>query len=196
MIGRFISYIYHMEHYKFNRASRIIHNKIVVSLVILLMMSGFAKVAAQIQPSEDSFIDHVRFGGSLGLSFNNDFFSASLAPKAVYDFNRYTSVGVGLLGSYTNGDNYTSINYGGSVLGLLKPLRFLQLSAELEELHVSRKWEFDGGDVKDSYWYPALFIGAGYTNGPMTIGIRYDVLYDEEKSIYGRAFMPFVSVYF
>src|SRR5690606_24421127 len=120
----------------------------------------------------------------------------SLAPKAVYDFNRYASAGVGLLGSYTNADNYTSFNYGGSVLGLLHPLRFLQLSAEFEELHVSREWELDGGNRTESYWYPSLFLGAGYTNGPMTVGVRYDVLYDGDKSIYGRAFMPFVSVYF
>lgn len=196
MIGRFISYIYLMDYNKFNNAKRVIRKKTAVSFFIVLMLSGFGKVSAQALPSEDSFFDHVRFGGSLGLSFNNDFFSASLAPKAVYDFNRYTSAGVGLLGSYTNGDNYTSFNYGGSVLGLLRPLRFLQLSAEFEELHVSRHWEFDGGHRHDSYWYPALFLGAGYTNGPMTIGIRYDVLYDEEKSIYGRALMPFVSVYF
>lgn len=196
MIGRFISYIYLMDYNKFNKAGRIIRNEIAVSLFIFLMLSCFGKLTAQTLSSENSFLDQVRFGGSLGLSFNNDLFSASLAPKAVYDFNRYTSAGAGLLGSYTNGENYTSFSYGGSVLGLLRPLRFLQLSAEFEELHVSRKWEFDGANVEDSYWYPALFLGAGYTNGPMTIGIRYDVLYDEEKSIYGSALMPFVSVYF
>ena len=191
-----ISYIYLMDYNKFNRPNRIIRKKIAISFFILLMLSAFGPLTAQNMAPEERFFDNVRFGGSLGLSFSNGFFNASLAPKAVYDFNQYTSLGVGLLGSYTNASNYTSFNYGGSVLGLLRPVKFLQLSAEFEELHVSRDWEFDGANVEESYWYPALFLGAGYTNGPITIGVRYDVLYDKEKSIYGNALMPFVSVYF
>lgn len=185
-----------MELNKFNSHFQSIRNKTALSFLIVLMLSGFGKLSAQSLPAEETFFGNVRFGGSLGLSFSNGFFNASLAPKGVYDFNRYTSLGVGLLGSYTDADNYTSFNYGGSVLGLLRPLKFLQFSAEFEELHVSRKWELDGGNVKDSYWYPSLFLGAGYTTGPMTIGIRYDVLYDGDKSIYANAWMPFVSVYF
>ena len=196
MIGGFISYIYLMDYNKFNMQNRNFRNKIAIYFFMLLMLSSFGNLAGQTIQPKDSFFDNVRFGGSLGLSFSDGFFNASLAPKAVYDFNRYASAGVGLLGSYTNADYYTSFNYGGSVLGLFRPLRFLQLSAEFEELHVSRKWELDGGNREDSYWYPALFLGAGYTNGPITIGLRYDVLYDDEKSIYGSALMPFVSVYF
>lgn len=185
-----------MDYKKFNRLSGIIRNKKAVSFFILLMLSGFGALRAQELMPEERFIDHLRFGGSLGLGFSDGFFNASLAPKAVYDFNRYTSLGVGLLGSYTDADIYTSFNYGGSVLGLLRPVRFLQLSAEFEQLHVSRDWELDGANLEQSYWYPALFLGAGYTTGAMTIGIRYDVLYDDRKSIYGNALMPFVSVYF
>ena len=41
-----------------------------------------------------------------------------------------------------------------------------------------------------------LFIGAGYRSGNVTFGIRYDVLYDEKKSIYADAWVPFVRVFF
>ncbi len=48
----------------------------------------------------------------------------------------------------------------------------------------------------EQYWYPALFIGAGYRSQNFTMGIRYDILYDDAKSIYANAWMPFVRVYF
>ena len=73
MIGRLISYIYLMDPKKFNRPSGRIRNKIGVLFFILLMMSGFGKLAAHALPSEDSFFDPVRFGGSLGLSFSDGF---------------------------------------------------------------------------------------------------------------------------
>src|SRR5690606_21646332 len=149
-----------------------------------LMLSGFGNVQSQSLMQEDSFWNNVRFGGSLGLNFSDGYFNTSLSPTAVYDLNRYASAGVGLLGSYTDAENYSSMNFGGSVVGLLSPVRFLNITDEVEEFHVSRKWELEGGALKDSYWYPALFLGAGYTTGPMTIGIRYDVLYDSKTSIY------------
>lgn len=185
-----------MDCNKFNTSIRNIRSRWAGIVLIFLMLSSLQGLRGQSDTSENSFFNQVRFGGSIGLSFQNNFFNASLAPKAVYDFNRYTSAGVGLLGSYTNARNYTSFNYGGSVLGLFRPLRFMQLSAEYEQLHVSREWELEGGNRTDAYWYPSLFLGAGYTTGPMTIGIRYDVLYDSGKSIYANAWMPFVSVYF
>lgn len=144
---------------------------------------------------EDTFWQHVRFGGSLGASFSNNNFSGYLAPKAVYDFNSIFSAGVGIMGSYTDGSNYTAWTYGGSVIGLARPLTALQLSAEFEENYVSRNYEFDGDNFDENYWTPALFVGIGYTTGNVTVGVRYDVLHDD-KSVYADAFMPFVSIFF
>lgn len=170
--------------------------KKVILAFIFLILSSHSFLYSQESTPKSTFFDNVRFGGSLGLSFSNGFFNVGLAPKAIYDFNKYSSAGVGLMGSYSSASNYKAYNYGGSVLGLFRPFPALQLSAEFEELHVSRNYELEGGNRKESYWYPSLFLGLGYTTGAVTIGMRYDVLYDEEKSIYGNALMPFVSVYF
>ena len=169
-----------------------------VFLFIILGLSAHSYVFAQSPNNlrEPSFFDNVRFGGSLGASFSENAFSAYLAPKAVYDFNRLTSTGIGIAGSYTNADNFSAHSFSSSLIGLLRPVRNIQLSAELEENYVSRSWELEGANRKDSYWYPALFLGAGYTAGQVTAGIRYDVLYDDQKSIYGSALMPFISFYF
>ena len=171
--------------------------KLYLFICISLIISTSSSVFSQNSISENpSFWNNVRFGGSFGLNFSNNFFNANLAPKAVYDFNQYASAGVGLLGSYSNGSYYSAYTFGGSILGILRAVQQLQLSAEFEELQVNRNWELDGGNREESYWYPALFLGAGYNNGPVTVGIRYDVLYDDDRSIYGNALMPFVSIYF
>ena len=142
------------------------------------------------------FWKNVRFGGSLGASLSDGYFSAFLAPRAVYDFNRYFSAGTGVSGNFTNASRYTAFTVGGSILGLYRPFNGIQLSTEFEERYVSKNLQLDGADLKETYWYPSLFLGVGYNTGAVTIGVRYDVLYDDNTSIYGSAFMPFVSVYF
>ncbi|MBL7473881.1 alpha-ketoglutarate decarboxylase [Robertkochia sp. 1368] len=138
----------------------------------------------------------MRFGGSVGLGFGNNFFSATLAPSAIYQVNRSMALGAGLNFSYAAEDNfYKSTIFGGSLIGLFSPVPQVQLSAEFEELRVAR--DFDSDLIADQdYWYPALFLGAGYNTGPVTVGVRYDVLYDSRKSIYANAWAPFFRVYF
>lgn len=149
------------------------------------------------QNQEKQFWDHVRFGGGIGLSFGDGFFSGTLAPSAIYQLNDQFAMGIGLNGTYNKEKNfYSSTIIGGSVIGLFNVLRELQLSAEFEELNVSRDWD-DSIRLKDeNYWYPALFLGAGYSTGNVTFGIKYDVLYDETKSVYADSYIPFVRVYF
>jgi len=147
--------------------------------------------------SKKDFWKHVRFGGGLGLSFGDGFFSGTIAPSAIYEFNDEFALGVGLNGTYNSQENaYKSTIFGGSIIGLFSPIEELQLSAEFEELNVNRKWEDNLGIEDQNYWYPALFIGAGYRTRNVTLGIRYDVLYDKDKSVYADAWAPFVRVYF
>ncbi|MEZ4857580.1 MAG: alpha-ketoglutarate decarboxylase [Flavobacteriaceae bacterium] len=149
------------------------------------------------QETSLNFWDHVRFGGGLGLSFGEGFFSGTLAPSGIYEFNDPFAVGFGLNGTYNRLKNtYTATILGGSVLSLFTILPELQLSSEFEVLHVARKYDTAFAIDTENYWYPALFFGAGYRNQNVTFGIRYDVLYDSEKSIYAHAWMPFVRVYF
>lgn len=149
------------------------------------------------QEQQTAFWSHMRFGGGLGLSFGNEFFSGTVVPSAIYEFNEQFALGLGANFTYNKQKNlYETIIVGGSVLGLYSVIPQLQFSAEFEQLNVSRTFESDLRIPSDYYWYPALFVGAGYRNGNFTIGIRYDLLYDEQKSIYANAWMPFARVYF
>lgn len=172
--------------------------KIALLSIIACLIFGFSYSQETAQEKNIDFWNHVRFGGGVGLNFGNGYFSGTLAPSAIYQFDDKFSLGVGLSGSYYKRENlYKSTVLGGSIIGLLNPIREIQLSSEFEQLHVNR--DFDQNFVSnsdDKYWYPALFLGAGYRSGNFTIGIRYDVLYDEDKSIYADPWMPFMRVYF
>ncbi|MFC4722568.1 alpha-ketoglutarate decarboxylase [Geojedonia litorea] len=166
-------------------------------LVLIAFIGLLFPKALYSQQNDNQFWDYVRFGGGIGLGFGDGFFSGTLAPSAIYEFNPQFALGVGLNGTYNKRKNiYKSTILGGSLIGLVNPIDVIQLSAEFEELHVSRKWDNRLGLENDNYWYPALFLGAGYRAQNVAIGIRYDVLYDEAKSIYANAWMPFVRVYF
>lgn len=171
-------------------------DKRIFLILFLLIFNGF-QLDAQENPKSSDFWKHVRFGGGIGLSFGEGFFSGTLAPSAIYEFNPQVAIGVGLNGTYNSlKDRYSSTIVGGSILGLWNVIPEIQLSAEFEELFVSRNYGDFITTVDENYWYPALFLGAGFRNGFVTFGIRYDVLYDENKSIYANAWVPFVRVYF
>ena len=145
-----------------------------------------------------NFWNNVRFGGGIGISFGDGFFSGTLAPSAIYEFSTQYALGIGLNGTYSKQNNlFKSTILGGSLIGLYSPINELQLSAELEELNIHRNFDQNFvSNADDNFWNTALFIGVGYRTGNITFGIRYDVLYDEDKSIYAEPWLPFVRFYF
>ncbi len=169
-----------------------INNNILLFFIFFWSFSVFSQ-----DGKKSDFWKNVRFGGGIGLSFGDGFFSGTLAPSAIYQVNKTVSVGLGLNGTYNKQKNlYSSTILGGSVISLFNVIEAVQLSAEFEALNVNRKYEAALGLQNDNYLYPALFLGAGYRTGNITMGLRYDVLYDENRSIYGSALLPFVRVYF
>ncbi len=172
-----------------------IKSRISLFLLFIICTSSFSQIDAKNQKSE--FWQHVRFGGGIGLSFGDGFFSGTLAPTAIYEVSNEVALGVGLNGTYNSQKNfYNSTILGISTLALFNPFSGLQLSAEFEQLNVNRKFEDNSIYEDENYWYPALFLGAGYRSGNVTFGIRYDVLYDARKSIYADSWVPFVRVFF
>ncbi len=144
------------------------------------------------------FWKNVQYGGGIGLNFGDGYFSGALAPIAMYRFNPYVATGVGLNFQYSSQrDIFKSTVLGASALGLFNPYPNFQISTEFEQLHVNRNFDEQFvSNIDDNYWYPALFLGLGYTSRNVTFGIRYDVLYDEDKSIQNQAWMPFVRFWF
>lgn len=162
----------------------------------ILLFSGSVFAQEQTNTPTD-FWNNVRFGGGIGMSFGSGYTDVFLAPSAIYVVNETFSVGTGLhLGYASQSNYYTSFLYGASVIGLINPFPEIQLSAELQEINASINYKVYGENLSNNYWTTGLYLGAGYRTGNVTIGVRYDVLYDANKSIYGDPFMPFVRVYF
>ncbi|MFV8379762.1 hypothetical protein [Flavobacterium sp. LB3R33] len=166
-------------------------------VIIILFFSSclFAQQNTSPPQTKNEFWRNVQFGGGIGLGFGSGYTDISLAPSAIYNFNEYVALGVGLQYKYLKQrDYYASHLYGGSVIGLFNPIHEIQLSAELEQLRVNVNLEGSNSNSQD-YWNTGLFLGAGYRSGNATIGARYNVLTDN-NNIYGSAFMPFIRVYF
>ncbi len=172
-------------------------------LLFLFLFSTIYTTAfyAQQQPdapsSKSDFWKNVQFGGSLGLAFGSGYTDISVAPGAIYNFNEHFALGTGLQYSYIKQRGfYSSHLYGGSVIGLFNPIPQLQLSLEVEQLRANVRYETIGGSFSDDFWNTGLFVGAGYRTANVTVGVRYNLLFKEDRDVYSDAFMPFVRVYF
>ena len=168
-----------------------------ISIFTTLLFNNFLSAQQQTNTLEtkNQFWENVQFGGGIGLGIGTGYTDISLAPSAIYNFNDYVAFGIGVQYAYAKQKNdFASHLYGGSVIGLFTPIEQIQLSAELEQLRVNVN--FGPFINSQNYWNTGLFLGAGFRNGNVTIGARYDVLHKDNKSAYSEAFMPFVRVFF
>lgn len=167
-------------------------------LTFLFFIGLSFTISAQQMPENNAksdFWSRVQFGGGLGLGFGSGFTNIAIAPSAIYNVNEYLAFGAGLQYSYLKQkDFYSSSQYGGSLIGLVNPIPEIQLSVELEQLRVNVN--YDDTNFSDKFWNTGLFLGVGYRAENVTIGARYNVLFNEDKNVYGDALMPFVRVYF
>ena len=157
--------------------------------ILLAFLTTSLTLFSQQKPE---FWDNVRFGGGFSLGFGSGT-TIGISPNAIYDFNNGFSLGTGLSYQYSKYQNFITNVYGVSILGLYQiPVTDLQISTELEQLYLNQN---NGIDTYKTN-YPALHIGLAYQQGRVSFGLRYDVLYDKNKSIYASAFSPIVRFYF
>ncbi len=167
---------------------------------ILLLSVNFIDINAQNKQadstrSKSSFFEDLDFGGGIQLSFGNGYTAIGVSPSAVYGFSDQWASGVSVTYLYVNENlyNFDYNIYGASTLVLYNPIEELQLNTEFEMLNVHQK----NGEQKNQYWVPAWYVGAGYAISKRgTIGLRYDILFDKDKSVYRDALTPYVKFYF
>lgn len=169
-------------------------------LLIIFCVKATAQQSAQkqtIKPKPD-FWQHVQFGGGLGISIGSGFTDITIAPSAIYNVNPYWAIGSGLQGSYISQKNYYSSGiYGISIISLFNPMPEIQLSLEIEEVRVNSSYQSIGfSEIKNNFWNTGLFVGAGYKIENVTLGVRYNLLFNKDKNVYSDALMPFVRAYF
>lgn len=174
----------------------ILNSKVIFTMVFLFLFS-FSNSQTIAKNSPNAFWKQLQFGGGFGLNLGNGYTEITLAPSAIYPVNQYISVGAGVFGSYTNSKNYyTSGIYGVSVISLFNPIEKIQLSLEVEQARVNTQLQLIPNPITKNYWNTGCYVGAGYRNGNVTLGARYNLLFDKDKGIYSDALMPFVRFYF
>lgn len=168
----------------------------IFTIFFSIILNAQETEAHEMTSTKSEFWSKVRFGGGIGLGFSNDFTNITISPTGIYQFNDKVALGVGAFGNYSSRKHYFKATVlGASLIGLFNPIKELQLSAEFEHNNVNYK--DDVINATTNYWYPALYLGGGYTIGNFgAIGMRYDVLYNNRKSVYGTAIQPFIRVFF
>ena len=165
------------------------------------LLGCFLLISTLSNAQDNDFWNRVRFGGGLGLGFGSNYTDVTIAPGAIYQFNEYVALGAGLQFSYVDQKNwYSAMMYGPNAIVLFNPIQQVQLSAEVEQLRVNLDVDADRYGTEQAYskdfWNTGLFLGAGYRMQNVTIGVRYNVLYNDNDFVYSQAWMPFVRVYF
>lgn len=168
-------------------------------LLSILSFCAYSQKNEQPDIKEKSeFWNKVRFGGGLGLDFSSNRTSVNVSPSAIYQANNKFSTGAGINFGYSSFkiNDTKQFNYGLSLINLYNPINGLQLSGELEYTFVNESFKENGEKFTRDFNFPSLFIGAGYNIGNFSAGLRYDLLFNEDKSIYSSALVPFARVFF
>lgn len=139
----------------------------------------------------------LKFGMGFGLNFVGAT-SISISPNLMYHASDKVRFGGGLQGSYSSiKDVQSTTTIGANVISFFDLSKKITTLVEFAELNVSTKTETIEGDIKDSYWDSALFVGAGFNiTKKITIGAKYNMLYKEDESVYTSAVIPFVNIAF
>lgn len=168
------------------------------NILFCLLLFSFVSLSTA-QTSNDSLPKEkkLKFGCGFGLNFVGGT-SLSLAPNLTYKVSEKISFGAGIQGSYNKIKNLqNTTTFGANLLGFYTPISNLQTQLEFAQLRVNTTTEANAVEVKNSYWDSALFVGAGYTIAKkITVGAKYNFLYDEDKSVYSSPIIPFVNIVF
>ena len=169
-------------------------NLILLTSIALIHLNLFGQNSELHKPH---FFDNVRFGGGINIGVGSSYSTFSISPSIIYDFSNEFSAGLGATYVYVKNKstvNSTTNLFGGSVLALYRPINYIQISTEFENLKINQKYSFTN---EISQWQTALYFGLEYVTGNIAMGLRYDVLYDKVKNITNSsALNPVFRVYF
>ena len=176
--------------------------KVISFFSFLMLFFSAQNFAAQVQMDSIRTVENpieptkkLNFGLGFGLNFVGGT-SISVSPNLTYRINDQLSAGGGLLFNYTAiKDVQKTTTIGANLLVNYYPIEKLYTTLEFAEMHVNRNMEIF--NTKDEFWDSALFVGAGYQITPkISVGGKFNVLYDKDKSVYSSPFVPFVNISF
>ena len=157
----------------------------------ILILFCFASLSLFSQKSD--FWDNVQFGGGFTIGFGNNQTTIGISPSAIYNFDNGFALGTGLGYLYSEINDFTTSVYSTSIIGLYQTNFGVQFSSDFD-YYFAKQSTFNGGSINTNF--PALHLGIAYNQGRFAFGLRYDVLYDENKSVFASPISPVVRFYF
>ncbi|MEJ1222526.1 alpha-ketoglutarate decarboxylase [Sediminicola sp. 1XM1-17] len=180
-----------------NTFSPVLRLIVIIGLLIFSesVISQVTNVAVIDSTAEEP--NKLKFGMGFGLNFVGGT-NISLSPNLTYNVSEKVGIGVGLQGSYAAiKDLQNTTTFGGNIIAQYSPIKKITTLIEFVELNVTTKTETPTGQIKETYWDSALFVGAGYNiTAKIAIGAKYNLLYDEDESVYTSPVLPFVNITF
>jgi len=158
--------------------------KILIFFVFIISISTY---------SQDNFWSNVQYGGGFTIGFGSNQTTIGISPSAVYNFNNGFKAGVGLGYLFSEINDFSTSVYSTSLIGLYQTKIGIQFSTDLDYYFAEQR-TFNGDRISTNF--PALHLGIAYNQGRFALGIRYDVLYDENKSVFASPISPVVRFYF
>ena len=137
----------------------------------------------------------LKFGCGFGLNFVGGT-NVSISPNLTYNVSNKVALGLGVQWNYLAlKDIQKTTTYGVNTVFQYRPSQKIMTLLEFVQLRVSTKSEIN--DRKRNYWDSALFVGAGYyITKKISIGAKYNFLYNEDESVYSSPVIPFVNISF
>lgn len=157
--------------------------KILLLVCISFSFSAFSQ--------KSDFWENVQFGGGFSLGFGNQT-TIGISPSAIYNFDNGFALGAGLGYLYSEIGDFSTTAYSTTLISLYQTNFGVQFSGEFEYYFASQTDSFGSFNTN----FPALHLGVAYNQGRFAFGVRYDVLYNEDKSVFASPISPVVRFYF
>lgn len=170
-------------------------------IIIGMLVYGVQGIS---QVTKVSVVDSVAANANkwkIGVGFGLNFVGGtniSFSPNVTYELSEKVSLGGGLMGSYSAiKDLQSTTTLGVNVITEYRPIPQITTLLEHAQLKVNTTLETPEGEIKDDFWEPVLFVGAGYNvTKKILVGAKFNILYTEGESVYSTPVVPFVNISF
>ena len=180
------------------KINKLMLRSIILIAAIMFYGNSFSQTTKTIETdSVNKEQKRLKFGVGFGLNFVGGT-NISLSPNLTYKVSDKVSFGGGIQASYSAiKDFQNTTTFGANVLSIYSPVKKISMLLEFAQLRVITETETAQIKNKNKYWDSALFVGAGFkVTSKILIGAKYNVLYDENESVYTSAIIPFVNIAF
>ncbi len=158
--------------------------------IVFFLFLSFSFISFSQQ--RDTFWENIQYGGGFSIGLGNQT-TIGISPSAIYNFDNGFALGAGVNYLYSEINDFSTQVYGASLISLYQTKFGIQLSGEFDYNFAKQK---SRNNTNFNTSFPALHLGIAYNKSRFAFGIRYDVLYDENKSVFASPISPILRFYF